>query len=390
MEHNMEYRNFGSLDIKISRFGFGCMRLPTTDKVPLSRNIDEKEAQQMVEYAIDNGVNYFDTAYPYHSENSEIFLGKALKNGLRKKVFIGTKSPVWLINSKKDFDKYLHEQLKKLQTDSIDFYLLHALDNYRWNNIILKYDVINYAEKAKQDGLIKHFGFSFHDDYDMFKKIVDGYNKWETCLIQYNFMDTERQVTQKGLEYAASKNIGIFVMGPLSGGRLANPPKDIVTTFNSYSKSFSPTEWALRWVYNQKSISTILSGVSSLEQIKDNIRIANSCENLVMDEKELYTIAKVKAVYQNRLKINCTRCNYCLPCPEGVNIPHNFDLYNDVFIFNNATAPMTTYQFFTTNKIKASNCTQCRECETKCPQKLEISTLLQTVDAELSKPIKGN
>jgi predicted aldo/keto reductase-like oxidoreductase len=224
----------------------------------------------------------------------------------------------------------------------------------------------------------------------MFKKIVDGYNKWETCLIQYNFMDTERQVTQKGLEYAASKNIGIFVMGPLSGGRLANPPKDIVTTFNSYSKSFSPTEWALRWVYNQKSISTILSGVSSLEQIKDNIRIANSCENLVMDEKELYTIAKVKAVYQNRLKINCTRCNYCLPCPEGVNIPQNFDLYNDIFIFNNANAPMTTYQFFTTNKIKASNCTQCRECETKCPQKLEISTLLQTVDAELSKPIKGN
>jgi len=383
----MEYNNFGSLNIKVSAFGFGCMRLPTTDKIPLSANIDAKESQKMIEYAIDNGVNYFDTAYPYHQEKSEIFLGKALKNGLRQKVYIATKSPVWLINSKKDFDKYLHEQLKKLQTDSIDFYLLHALDYYRWNKIILKHDVLNYAEKAKQAGLIKHLGFSFHDDYDMFIKIMNGYDKWEFCLLQYNYMDTDRQATQKGLEYAASKNIGIAIMEPLAGGRLANPPKEIINTFNSYQNSFSPAEWALRWIYNHKNISTVLSGVNSFEQLKDNIRIANSSKNLAMDEKELYIIEKVKAIYQNRIKINCTKCNYCLPCPHGVNIPKNFELYNDAFILNNLTFPKSSYQFFTAKKEKASNCNNCKECEKKCPQKLDICTLLETVDNLLSKPI---
>ena len=386
----MEYRNFGSLGIKISAFGFGCMRLPTTDKVPLSANIDEKESKQMIEYAIDNGVNYFDTAYGYHNENSEVFLGKALKGGLRNKVFIATKSPVWLIKSKQDFDKLLHTQLKRLQTDPIDFYLLHALDNYRWNNIVLKYDVINYAEKAKQAGLIKHFGFSFHDDYETFKKIIDGYDKWEFCQIQYNYMDTDRQATQKGFEYAASKNIGLIIMSPLLGGRLANPPKDIVSTFNSYSKLCSPAEWAFRWIYNHKNISTMLSGVSSFEQIKDTIRIVNSCENLTMDKEELDLIAKVKAVYQDRIKINCTKCNYCLPCPQGVNIPQNFELYNDAFIFSNFAMPRTSYQLFTASSAKASSCTQCKECEDKCPQKLDISKLLKTTDAELNKPIDEN
>ena len=387
MEDNMEYRNFGALDIKVSRFGFGCMRLPTTDNIPLSKNIDEKESQKMIEYAIDNGVNYFDTAYPYHRENSEVFLGKALKNGLRQKVYIATKSPVWLINSKEDFDKYLNIQLKRLQTDTIDFYLLHALDNYRWNDIILKHDVLKYAEKAKQAGLIKHFGFSFHDDYDMFKKIVDGYDKWEFCLLQYNYMDTDRQATQKGLEYAVSKNIGIAIMEPLSGGRLANPPETIVKTFNSYSKPYSPAEWGFRWLYNHENISTILSGVSSFEQLKDNIRIVNSCKDLIMDKEEFDIIAKVKTVYQERIKVNCTKCDYCLPCSQGVNIPRNFELYNDVYIFNNFALPASSYQLFMPTEEKASNCTQCKECEEKCPQKLDISALLQTVDNELSKQL---
>ena len=383
----MNYRSIGKIDFRVSSFGFGCMRFPTSDNKPMSPNIDESESITMIEYAIENGINYFDTAYTYHGGNSEIVLGKALKNGLRNKVKIATKSPVWLINSSSDFDKLLHEQLEKLNTDYLDFYLLHALGHDRWNNIILKHNVLEAAEKAKKGGLINHFGFSFHDESAAFKEVVDGYDKWEFCQVQYNYMDTENQAGTKGVDYAASKKMGIVVMEPLLGGRLANPPDSIKSIFGKSEKQYSPAEWALRWLFSNKNISTVLSGVSSLEQLKNNIRIANASNNISLNTQELEIIEEAKNAYKERIKISCTKCNYCQPCPNGVNIPRVFELYNDAFIYDNAAPPRMTYQRFMPELEKASNCIQCGECDDKCPQKIIISNHMKEVDSMLSKNI---
>ncbi len=270
----MQYRSFGRLDWKASALGFGCMRFPTPDGNHFSGNIDEVESLRMVRHAIDNGVNYLDTAYVYHDGQSERLLGKALKDGYREKVRLATKLPVWMVESAADFDRLLSEQLQRLQTEHIDFYLLHALSHERWNNVVLKHQLLDRAEAALADGRIGHIGFSFHDEYEAFEEIVNGSDLWSFCQIQYNYMDTENQAGMRGLKLAGSKGLAVVIMEPLMGGRLADPPKDVREAMESFPLRRSPVEWALEWLWDQPEVSVVLSGMSTMAQVEENLSFA--------------------------------------------------------------------------------------------------------------------
>lgn len=384
----MKYRKFGNLDFIVSALGFGAMRLPTDGNIHnsnrLSGNIVEDEAIKMIRYAVDQGVNYIDTAYPYHQGSSEIVTGKALKDGYRSKVKLATKSPVFLIEKGEDFNKYLDEQLRRLQTDYIDFYLLHALSRDRWENTVKKLDIIAYAESAKQAGKIKHLGFSFHDNFDAFIEIVDGYDGWEFCQIQYNYMDIENQAGTKGLKYAAGKGLPVVIMEPLLGGRLANPPQEVSDIISKNGRFYSPADLAFQWLWDQKEVSVVLSGMSNMEQVKENIVSADRSGIGVLDSKDFETIELIRKKYNQRTIIPCTKCGYCMPCPNSVDIPKNFALYNDGIIHDDLKSASEKYiNFFDKNK-RADACIQCRLCEEKCPQNIPISEWMLKIHQELS------
>lgn len=379
----MQYRNFGSLDFKVSALGFGAMRLPTRTIEAAGDNpqnrIDEAEAIKMIRHSIDMGVNYVDTAYIYHDGFSEIVTGKALKDGYREKVKLATKSPTWLINEAGDFDRILDEQLEKLQTDSIDFYLLHSLSRDSWNNVILKHDLLKRAEAAKEAGKIKHLGFSFHDEGSAFTEIVDGYDKWEFCQIQYNYLDIENQAGLKGLKYAASKGIAVVIMEPLLGGKLANPPKDVKAILDENGKELTGAEWALQWLWNQPEVSVVLSGMSTMEQVEENLVSAEKSGVGTLKAEDLKLIDRAIVQYGLRTAIPCTGCQYCMPCPNNVNIPRNFELYNSSVIHEDLSGARFAYSHFFNSENHASECVQCKVCEENCPQKIPISEWLPKV-----------
>lgn len=381
----MKHRDFGKLGWKVSALGFGCMRFPTIKVEPSGEKVDEEEAIRMIRWAVDHGVNYIDTAYPYHNGASEVVLGKALKDGYGKRVRVATKSPVWLIKKAEDFDTYLDEQLKRLQMDHVDFYLFHGLTGKSWREVILKFDLLKKAEAAIHDGRIGYLGFSFHDDFDAFKEIVDGYDSWSFCQIQYNYMDTENQAGTKGLQYAASKGLAVVVMEPLLGGRLTNPPKSVKQILEKDGKGRSPADLALQWIWNQPEVSVILSGMSTMDQVEGNIRSANKSGVGSVRKGDLELIDRIRAKYKEKIPISCTNCRYCMPCPNGVDIPSNFELYNNGFIHEDMERSRFTYSRFFEEKERAGACKQCKECEEKCPQKLPISELLTKVHATLSE-----
>jgi predicted aldo/keto reductase-like oxidoreductase len=380
----MQYRNFGKLDWKASALGFGCMRFPTADGDRLSPNIDEAEALRMVHHAIDNGVNYLDTAYPYHGGQSEIVVGKALQGGYREKVKLATKLPVWLVESPADFDRLLNEQLAKLQTDHIDFYLLHALSGPRWRDIVLKHGLLERAEAALADGRIRHLGFSFHDEYEAFEEIVNGTDLWSFCQIQYNYMDTESQAGVRGLKLAASKGLAVVVMEPLMGGRLADPPKDILEAMNHFPTRRSPVEWALQWLWDQPEVSAILSGMSAMTQVEENLRFADASRIGSFTPVEQELIAGAREKYRARTVIPCSRCNYCMPCPNGVYIPANFEFFNYAHLFDDVVGARFKYQVFLTEAQRSGACIACGHCEELCPQKIAISEQMGKVTALLA------
>ncbi|MBM7871075.1 putative aldo/keto reductase-like oxidoreductase [Clostridium pascui] len=376
----MLYRRFGREDFIVSSLGFGCMRFPIINNS--DELIDEEKAIEMLRYAIDNGVNYVDTAYPYHKGQSEILVGKALKDGYRERVKLATKSPVWLTESYEDFYKYLNEQLEKLQTNYIDMYLLHALNKERWE-AILKLDVLKFLDKAKEKGLIKHPGFSFHGDLDTFKQIVDSYD-WSFCQIQYNILDVDYQAGVEGLKYASSKGLAVIIMEPLKGGKLAVTPPDEIQSLWNKSKIKRPNvHWALKWLWNQPEVTLILSGMSSLEQVMDNISYAEDSETGSLTNQELKIVDEVRNTYNNLIKINCTKCGYCMPCPQGVDIPLNFSIYNDRHIYNDLKSSLKKYKDLHENK-KASSCIECGKCQPLCPQNLPIIDTLKKLHGELS------
>lgn len=369
----MNYRNFGDLGFKSSAFGLGCMRFPLlkNDDGTDSKEIDQQKTTEMIRYAIDNGVTYIDTAYPYHYGESENVVGRALKDGYREKVILVTKCPVWATDKYEDFETILDEQLKKLQVEYVDFYLLHALNRKTWEKIN-KINVFDFIKEAKEKGKIKHVGFSFHDELPLFKEIIDAYD-FEMCQIQLNLLDEYYQAGLEGMRYAAAKGVPVVIMEPLKGGVLANNvPEDIKKIYNDYNSEITPVEWAFKFLYNFKEVVTILSGCSTLEQVKDNIRIFSKSEVDKLNEKDLELINTVKTKYKEKIKVGCTGCNYCMPCPSNVNIPEIFATYNYSSLFDfEVNKNYYNDQIVKDNK-DSSKCVECGKCESACPQGIHI------------------
>ncbi|AIY87145.1 MULTISPECIES: aldo/keto reductase [unclassified Thermotoga] len=377
----MQYREFGRTGVKTSLLGFGAMRLPVIGED--HSNIDEEKAIEMIRYAIDHGVNYVDTAYPYHGGNSEKVVGKALKDGYREKVFLATKSPVWQVEKHEDFERILDEQLEKLQTDHVDMYLMHALNKERWEKIKnLRFS--DFFEKAKAKGKIRFAGFSFHDSYPVFKEIVDGYD-WDFCQIQLNYMDVNYQAGLRGLKYAGSKGLAVVIMEPLKGGKLARLPEKVMEILRKYNKNWSPVELSFRWIGHHPEVSTILSGMSTLEQVKQNIDIMSKITPGNLTDEDMKMIEEIRKTLESFAVINCTQCGYCMPCPNGVDIPRNFRLYNETVMFEDWEGGRKTYKWLESQKSAASFCVECGECLSKCPQKLDIPNLLKKVHRELAE-----
>jgi uncharacterized protein len=376
----MKYRPFGKLDFQVSALGFGAMRLPVLDND--YKKIDEPKATELVRLAIEKGVNYIDTAYVYHGGNSESFLGKALDGGWRKKVKLATKLPCWMVKTKPDFDKFLNEQLTRLKTDHIEFYLLHSLMRKMWPKV-KSLDVLEWAEKAKADGRIGHIGFSFHDKYDFFKELLDEYDGWEFCQIQYNYMDIENQAGEKGLKYAAQKGIPVIVMEPLLGGNLAKPPPNVKSFIETGPVQRSPSEWALQWLWNQPEVTLALSGMTAMQHVEENAASAARSGIGSMTAAEVDFIEALRGKYIEARPIPCTHCEYCMPCPATVNIPQNFAVFNDGVIHHNIEQAKEFYNFWQKDENGAGACTKCMECVDKCPQNIPIPEWMTRIHKEL-------
>lgn len=376
----------GKTGVQVSNLGFGCMRLPVIDGQP--DQIDEAKATEMIHYAIDQGVNYIDTAYPYHGKGfgepgmSEVFVGKVLQGGYRQKVHLATKLPCWMVGSRSDMDRLLNEQLQRLQTDRIDFYLLHSLQQDTWAKVT-KLDVFSFLDQAIADGRIGYAGFSFHDEYPLFPEIIDAY-PWSFCQIQYNYMDVTYQAGLKGLEYAAQKGMGVVIMEPLRGGRLATRiPADIQQLWDRAEVKRTPAGWALQYVWNHPAVSTVLSGMNEMAQVVENIQAAEQGYANAMTAKEKDLIAQVKKIYESRTKVDCTNCRYCMPCPLGVDIPGSFIQLNNASMYDDIKGARWTYQTFLSPAERASGCTECGRYEEICPQQLPIRERLKEVVREL-------
>jgi len=375
----MLYRKIPGNGDELSILGFGCMRLPLKEG-----KIDEERATQQIRYAIDRGVNYIDTAWPYHMGESEPFVGRALADGYREKVKLATKLPSWTVKNRGDMDRILDAQLERLRTDHIDYYLVHGLVGALWEKME-KFEVLDFLDRAREDGLIANSGFSFHGSIDDFKRIVDAY-PWVFCQIQYNFLDEKNQAGTEGLKYAASKGLGVIIMEPLRGGKLTNPiPPEVRDIWEGAKVKRTPAEWALRWIWNHPEVTVVLSGMNEESHIEENLRVANEAFPNSLTEAELQLVNKVEHKYRELMKTGCTGCRYCTPCPSGVDIPGCFEIYDNFYLSGNEREAKLMYAAKPGGIIRgdvsgyASQCVKCGECVEKCPQHLDIPELLETV-----------
>ena len=374
----MEKRKFDKLGIETSLLGFGCMRFPTLP----DGSINEKEAEEMMDHAIAAGVNYIDTAYPYHGGKSEPFVGKVLKKYPRDSFYLATKLPVWLVHSIEDVDRLFREQLERLQTDHIDFYLMHAMNKQRWDEM-LSIGCVERLEQLKEEGKIRYLGFSFHDDYAAFEEILN-YRDWDFCQIQLNYMDMEEQAGRRGYDLAASKGIPLVIMEPVKGGTLASFSDDIMELFHNARPGVSAASFALRYVASMPGVMTVLSGMSNREQVEDNLK---TFANFVpMEEKEYQAIDKVKEIMNSRIRNGCTGCRYCMPCPFGVDIPGCFSVWNRYHMYQNYWAVNWQWEEMGRGNAQAKQCKECGKCEQACPQHLSIREDLKKVQKDLENP----
>ena len=373
----MEKRKLEKLGIETSLLGFGCMRFPTTSE----GKIDEPKAEEMIDKAIAAGVNYIDTAYPYHDKQSEPFVGKVLKKYPRNSFYLATKLPVWLVETKTDIEQIFEEQLERLQTDYIDFYLLHAMNKERFDKM-KEIGCMDVLEAKRAEGKIKYIGFSFHDSYEVFEEAI-GEREWDFCQIQLNYMDADEQAGLKGYELAASKGIPVVVMEPIKGGSLASFAEDITSEFKRLDADASVASFALRWVGSLPGIKVILSGMSTMEQVEDNLKTFGEFKLLSAEEKE--TIDKVVETLNSRIQNGCTGCRYCMPCPAGVDIPACFSAWNTYHMYQNYNAVSWKWEHDIGQEKQAKNCVKCGKCEAVCPQKISIREDLSKVQKDLEE-----
>lgn len=378
----MLYREVPKTGDQLSVLGYGCMRFPVK-----RRKIDEKLAEKQMLHAMEQGVNYYDTAYPYHGGKSEPFLGKVLdRNNCRDKVKIATKLPHWRAQSKEDMDKLLDAQLNKLQTDRIDYYLIHALNGELWETA-KRNGVIEFMDDALKQGKIINAGFSFHGLAEDFNPIVDDYD-WTFCQIQYNFLDTQNQAGTAGLQYAASQDLAVMIMEPLRGGNLAKtPPPSVKEIWASAAQKRTPIAWSLGWIWNHPEVTVVLSGMNKDAHIEENLALADNARPHSFSEQELKLVETAATEFRSAMRVGCTGCQYCMPCPAGVNIPSCFEWYNSRHAFKDKAAKLM-YLFqnggiVTDKPTLASMCVQCEECLEKCPQDLPIPDLLDDVQEDM-------
>lgn len=378
----MNYRVNPKNGDKLSILGFGCMRFAK----------DEKEVEKEIIYAIEQGVNYFDTAYIY--PNSEVVLGRVLAKGYRDRVKIATKMPPYLIKKYEDLDKIFNTELERLQTDHIDYYFMHMLTDVNIWKRLVDLGIIPWIEEKKKKGQIINIGFSYHGGKDEFIKLVDAYD-WEFCMIQYNYLDEHKQATKDGLRYAASKGLPVMIMEPLRGGKLVtNLPKEVYDVWDKAYVKRSPAEWAFRWIWNHPEVAVVLSGMNSTQMVEENIRVASEAEANAFTEQDFELFDKVKKILNDKIKIPCTGCNYCMPCPKGVDIPTCFSCYNDREIEGKLSA-FSKYIMQTSLKSQSNNasqCSKCGKCEKHCPQKIairdELDKVAKTMEVFYYKPIR--
>ncbi|MDD1724917.1 MAG: aldo/keto reductase [Methanospirillum sp.] len=377
----MQYRRVPKTGDRLSALGFGAMRLPMK-----RGRIDEEKATLLLREAIDSGINYVDTAFTYHGGESEKFLGLALRDGYREKVRLADKLPPWNVEIREDMDKILDIQLKRLATDHIDYYLLHSLNGPTWRRLS-GLGVIEFLESARNAGKIRNIGFSFHGDRRSFREIVDAYD-WTFCQIQYNFLDEENQAGTEGLQYAASKQIAVMVMEPLRGGVLAGKlPEEVVSLYESAEKRLSAAGWGLSWVWNHPEVTVVLSGMNDTKHLAENLATCETALPGTLDEKEQEMMQKVQAVFRRLMKIGCTGCSYCMPCPSGVNIPQCFYFYNQYYMTGDRLITRGFYAMQLMGGMgepaNASLCRNCGKCEVICPQHIPIPDELKKVSSKL-------
>ncbi|MCR5509342.1 MAG: aldo/keto reductase [Lachnospiraceae bacterium] len=376
----MKYRKFGKLDVMGSAFGLGCMRF--NGEASGDSIIDEAKAISLIRRAIDGGVNYIDTAYVYLDRTSEIVLGKALLDGYRDRVTIATKMPMEKVHDRESMQALLDEELKKLQTDHIDFYLMHGINKEKWE-YFKKIGAPEFFDDMKKEGKIRFKCFSFHGSYEDFEYIIKD-SDWDMVQIQYNFMDVDNQAGTKGLELAGSLGIPVVIMEPLLGGRLANAPDNVQALYDKFPVKRSAVEWAFRWLCDHPEVATVLSGCNEAEQIDDNLRIFDTVEAGIMSDEEHKLMDEVREAYISRTKIGCTSCRYCMPCPQGVNIPGIFSAWNNASLYGvNPADDWGFRKFVLENGATADKCVACGACESKCPQHLKIIEALKEAWAEI-------
>lgn len=378
----MQMRKMEKLGITTSALGYGCMRFPMI-QMPEGYVVDESISTPSIRYAIDHGVNYIDTAYVYTGQKNEMAVAHALRDGYRDKVYLATKLPTWECKKPEDMERLLDEQLRNLETDHIDFYLLHSLDAESWEKM-KSFDALAFLDRAKASGKIRYACFSFHDSYDVFASILNAYD-WDMCQLQFNYMDEHNQAGVRGVQLAGEKNIPVVVMEGLLGGKLAKAPDNVQALYDAFPIKRSPVEWAFRWIGSYPQVATILSGMTDPEMTAENMEIMERCTVGAMTEDELALIEQVREAYNSRTKIGCTGCRYCMPCPNGVNIPRTFSVWNSVSLYgrDSSLSGHDAYRQQVEHGNGAEKCIGCGKCEEVCPQKLSIVEKLAEADSDL-------
>lgn len=373
----MEYREMKNSGIKPSLLGFGCMRFPLLE----NGKIDRIKAEEMMDVAIKAGVTYIDTAYPYHEQESELFVGEVLKKYPRDSYYLATKFSLWYVETREDVSKMFENQLSRLQVDYFDFYLIHSLSRELWDKA-LKLGVLDYLIEMKKSGKIRQLGFSFHDEFPVFEEII-RYHDWDFCQIQLNYIDTDIQAGMKGVHLAEELGIPLVIMEPIKGGTLARLSDDMEVKFKEAHPDWSISSWALRWVASLDNVKVILSGMSMMDHVTDNLNTFNNFEKLNFDEQSI--VKEVANMIHARKKNGCTSCNYCMPCPFGVNIPRNFRIWNDLGVFGDVNKAKKRYFTHCPPEQRSDMCTWCGACELLCPQSISIREDLKKMTEEFKQ-----